>query len=175
MGHFRPPGSGSGFRIRIRNRIHWPDWIRIQSGSETLEEYVWQVDLVAAAYLLRPFSSPFFRMKWLFDYGFRGQNIIGWQRRIPHLLMHFFLDEGFKHRLHSPQLSAVQLTQLGLPQTRPRLQCKRAVFRIHDILGWIRIRILGSMLLTGGSGSGFWIQMLLFCHWPSRCQQINNL
>ncbi len=27
-------GSGSGFRIWIR--IHWPDWIRIQSGSETL-------------------------------------------------------------------------------------------------------------------------------------------
>jgi hypothetical protein len=86
----------------------------------------------------------------------------GWVRRIPHLLMHLFLDEGFKHRLHSPQLSAVQLTQLGLPQTRPLLQCKGAVFRIHDILGWIRIRILGSMLPTGGSGSGFWIQMLLF-------------
>ncbi len=34
MGHLCPPGSGSGFRIRIR--IHWPDWIRIQSGSETL-------------------------------------------------------------------------------------------------------------------------------------------
>ncbi len=31
MAHFCPPGSGSGFRIRIR--IHWPDWIRIQSGS----------------------------------------------------------------------------------------------------------------------------------------------
>jgi hypothetical protein len=30
-GHFCPPGSGSGFRCRIR--IHWPDWIRIQSGS----------------------------------------------------------------------------------------------------------------------------------------------
>ena len=73
-------------------------------------------------------------------------------RRIPHLLMHLFLDEGFKHRLHSPQLSAVQLTQLGLPQTRPLLQCKGAVFRIHDILGWIRIRILGSMPLTNGSG-----------------------
>jgi hypothetical protein len=29
VGHFCPPGSGSGFRIRI----HWPDWIRIQSGS----------------------------------------------------------------------------------------------------------------------------------------------
>ncbi len=30
LGHFCPPGSGSG--------IHWPDWIRIQSGSgsETL-------------------------------------------------------------------------------------------------------------------------------------------
>jgi hypothetical protein len=27
-----------------------------------------------------------------------------------------------------------------------------AVFRIHDILGWIRIR--GSMPLTNGSGSG---------------------
>ncbi len=34
------------------------------------------------------------------------------------------------------------------------------VFRIHDILGWIRIRILGSMLLTNGSGS--WIRILLF-------------
>ncbi len=36
VGHFCPPGSGSGSRIRIR--IHWPDWIRIQSGSgsETL-------------------------------------------------------------------------------------------------------------------------------------------
>ena len=32
VGHFCPPGSGSGFRIRI----HWPDWIRIQSGSATL-------------------------------------------------------------------------------------------------------------------------------------------
>ncbi len=34
VGHFCPPGSGSGFLIRI----HWPDWIRIQlgSGSATL-------------------------------------------------------------------------------------------------------------------------------------------
>ncbi len=34
--HLCHPGSGSGFRIRIR--IHWLDWIRIQygSGSETL-------------------------------------------------------------------------------------------------------------------------------------------
>ncbi len=31
VGHFCPPGSGSRFRIRI----HWPDWIRIQSGSRS--------------------------------------------------------------------------------------------------------------------------------------------
>jgi hypothetical protein len=31
------------------------------------------------------------------------------------------------------------------------------VFRIHEILGWIRIRIRGSMPLTCGSGSGSWI------------------
>jgi hypothetical protein len=37
-----------------------------------------------------------------------------------------------------------------------------AVFRIHDILGWIRIRILGSMLLTNGFGSGIRIRILLF-------------
>ncbi len=43
-----------------------------------------------------------------------------------------------------------------------------AVFRIHDILGWIRIRILGSMLLTSGSGSCY------FRHWPSRCQKKTN-
>ncbi len=29
VGLFCPPGSGPGLRIRI----HWPDWIRIQSGS----------------------------------------------------------------------------------------------------------------------------------------------
>ncbi len=41
---------------------------------------------------------------------------------------------------------------------------KQAVLRIHDILGWIRIR--GSMPLTNGSGfgSGYgsWIRILLF-------------
>ncbi len=37
-GSFLPPGSGSGFRIPIRIRIHRPDWIQIQygSGSATL-------------------------------------------------------------------------------------------------------------------------------------------
>ncbi len=34
------------------------------------------------------------------------------------------------------------------------------MFRIHDILVWIRIQ--GSMPLTNGSGSGSWIRILLF-------------
>jgi hypothetical protein len=43
---FCPLGSGSGFRIRIR--IHWHDWIRIQSGSATLPDtgaklYFWKL------------------------------------------------------------------------------------------------------------------------------------
>ncbi len=46
------------------------------------------------------------------------------------------------------------LSNWGVPQ---------AVLRIHDMLGWIRIRILGSMPLTNGSGSGFgsgsWIRI----------------
>ncbi len=37
----------------------------------------------------------------------------------------------------------------------------------HDILVWIRIR--WSIPLTNGSGS--WIRILLFRHWPLRCQQ----
>jgi hypothetical protein len=37
---------------------------------------------------------------------------------------------------------------------------QKAVLRIHDILGWIRIR--GSMPLTNGSGFGSWIRILLF-------------
>ncbi len=37
-----------------------------------------------------------------------------------------------------------------------------SVLRIHDTLGWIRIRIRGSMPLTNGSGSGSWIRILLF-------------
>ncbi len=35
-----------------------------------------------------------------------------------------------------------------------------AVLRIHDILGWIRIRIRGSMSPTNGFGSGSWIRIL---------------
>jgi hypothetical protein len=48
------------------------------------------------------------------------------------------------------------------------------VFRIHNILVWIRIRILirGSMPLTNGSGSG--VGSFYFHHWPSRCEQKTN-
>ncbi len=53
-------------------------------------------------------------------------------------------------------------------------QCLYAVFQIHDILVWIRIRIwiCGSMPLTNGSGcrSGSYY----FRHWPSGCQQKTN-
>ena len=44
------------------------------------------------------------------------------------------------------------------------------VLRIHDILGWIRIRIRRSMPLTNGSGSG----SCYFRHLPSRCQPKTN-
>jgi len=44
------------------------------------------------------------------------------------------------------------------------------VLRIHDILGWIRIRIRGSMPLTDGSGSGSYY----FRQRSSRCQQNTN-
>ncbi len=47
-------------------------------------------------------------------------------------------------------------------------ESSKPVLQIYDILGWIRIRILGSMPLTNGSGfgswfgSGSWIRILLF-------------
>ncbi len=46
------------------------------------------------------------------------------------------------------------------------------VFRIHDILVWIRIQIHGYMPLTNGSGFGS--GSFYFHHWPSRCQQKTN-
>jgi hypothetical protein len=49
----------------------------------------------------------------------------------------------------------------------PVLRIRDAVLRIHDILGWIRIRIHGSMPLTNGSGSG----SCYYRYCPSRCQQ----
>ncbi len=48
-----------------------------------------------------------------------------------------------------------------------------SLFRIHDILVWIRIRIHRSMPLTNGSGCGS--GTCYFRHWPSRGQQKTNL
>ncbi len=47
------------------------------------------------------------------------------------------------------------------------------MFRIHDSLVWIQIRIRGSMPLTNGSGFGS--GSCYFRHWPSRRQQKTNL
>jgi hypothetical protein len=51
---------------------------------------------------------------------------------------------------------------LGECHLGPKKVEYKSVLRIHDILGWIRIRIRGSMPLTNGSGSGSWIRILLF-------------
>ncbi len=58
------------------------------------------------------------------------------------------------------QCSTVQV--LNLTNQLRRCELQKAVLRIHDILGWIRIRIRGFMPLTDGSGSGSWIRILLF-------------
>jgi hypothetical protein len=49
---------------------------------------------------------------------------------------------------------------------------KRGVLQIHDILGWIRIRIPGSKPLTNGSGSG--IRILLFSSLTFKMQEKTN-
>ncbi len=46
------------------------------------------------------------------------------------------------------------------------------MFRIHDIVVWIRIRIRGSMPLTNGSGS--WIRILLFSSLTFKNHQKTN-
>jgi hypothetical protein len=50
----------------------------------------------------------------------------------------------------------------------------QAVLRSHDILGWIRIRIRGSMPLTNGSGFGSWIRILLFSSLTFKIQHKTN-
>jgi hypothetical protein len=58
----------------------------------------------------------------------------------------------------------------------------KPVLRIQDILGWIRIRIRGSMPLTNGSefgsgsgfGSGSWIRILLFSSLTFKMQAKTN-
>ncbi len=60
--------------------------------------------------------------------------------------------------------SGLWVLLVALMRIQIRMISFQAVLRIHDILGWIRIRIRGSMPLTNGPGfgSGSWIRILLF-------------
>ncbi len=61
VGHYCPPGSGSGFRIRIR--IHWPDWIRIQYGSETLIQTV-RIQLLSYQHSPKHWKQNLIHNRW---------------------------------------------------------------------------------------------------------------
>jgi hypothetical protein len=63
--------------------------------------------------------------------------------------MHFF-EKGKKCRNLRYKSTLTDIYLADIQGTK-----YKAVLRIHDILGWIRIRIRGSMPLTNGSGSGF--------------------
>jgi hypothetical protein len=46
-------------------------WTKQRVGGKCLQlGQMRQVDWAAAEHLLSPFSSPYFRVKWLYDYGF---------------------------------------------------------------------------------------------------------
>ncbi len=89
-------------------------------------------------------------------------------------------DVGFFKLGHQKRLllgmRRVRELKRGMPTHVAQVQVNYplfdTVFRIHDILVWIRIRIRGSMPLTNGSGFGS--GACYFCHRPSRCQQKNN-
>ncbi len=49
--------------------------------------FVTRANSAAAEHLLSPFSSPFFRVKWLYDYGFRWGTVPGWKP-----VVHYHLD-----------------------------------------------------------------------------------
>jgi hypothetical protein len=75
------------------------------------------------------------------------------------------LDEKYLYRICGKFLCSCDF--LGRHRLKPHLgmcricdfKTQEPVFRIHDILVWIRIRIRGSMPLTNGSGSGFGIRI----------------
>ncbi len=105
--------------------------------------------------------------------GYRTLAAIFWYVHLlggtPSYLVRFFTLRVFKQFL--PVRYAVLQFYCGVHTgTRtPQLNWQRkAMLRIHDILGWIRIR--GSIPLTNVSGSG----SCYFRHWPSRCQQKTN-
>jgi hypothetical protein len=71
----------------------------------------------------------------------------GWCGRVSGLFLRLLADEDGRVRAAAAAGLAALSSSLGLAQVRG------AVLRIHDILGWVRIRIRGSMPLTNGSGS----------------------
>ncbi len=79
------------------------------------------------------------------------------------------LFRTWRHEVHSPPIS------LPLPSAFDFVIAVvfKLVFRIYDILVWIRIR--GSMPLTNGSGFGSGSGSCYFRHWLSRRQQKTNL
>jgi hypothetical protein len=89
------------------------------------------------------FFSWFFRkcqmsLDWLLQ---QRPQLTGLATRNPFKIMH-----GIREKLIHPFLTLC------------------AVWRIHDILGWIRIRIRGSMPLACGSGFGFGSGSFYFHH-----------
>jgi hypothetical protein len=70
--------------------------------------------------------------------------------------LHLRLKHTGSERLHKN--SSLKMVHMALTLF------KSAVLRIHDILGWIRIWIRGSMPLTNRSGLG----SCYFRHWPSQ-------
>ncbi len=45
-------------------------WTKRGVGGKCANEQMWRVDWAAAEHLQSPFSSPFFSVKWPYDYGF---------------------------------------------------------------------------------------------------------
>ncbi len=75
VGHFCPPGSGSVFKLRIRIRIQWSDWIRIQygsgsgygSGSETLLSTIKNIKKILVSYcFVTSFGLYLWKMMYMF-------------------------------------------------------------------------------------------------------------
>ncbi len=94
-------------------------------------------------------------------------------------LFHFFCTQNSPHPWDSGRLSDWEQRWRSSGRSWLTEKCLTnkniAVFRIHDILVWIRIRIRGSMPLTDGSGFRFGSGSCYFRHWLSRRQQKSNL
>ncbi len=91
-----------------------------------------------------------------------------WPPSTPHLCLQGICEGSGRQETGHHMRRHERLSQGDRPEEsqNQHQECWYAlcpVLRIHDILVWIRIR--GSMPLTNGSGSCY------FLHWPSRCQK----